>query len=169
MPPEEKKKTFTQEDLDRVVDDRLKRERGKYSDYEDLKKAAEELADLKAKDQTELDREKAARAAAEKERDDAKTSALRFEIAAEKGVKSKYISGSTREELEAAADEYLKDHPNAGAAGAGGGGGGGGGGGKSTTAVTKPAENLGGGGDPTTEAETTVLDPAELAKSVPRL
>lgn len=41
-------KTFTQEQLDAIIADRLQRERGKYADYEDLKKAKDELDALKA-------------------------------------------------------------------------------------------------------------------------
>jgi hypothetical protein len=37
-------KTFTQEELDRELDKRLKRERAKYADYDELKKAAGEAA-----------------------------------------------------------------------------------------------------------------------------
>lgn len=35
-------KTFSQEDLDKIVADRIARERKKYADYEDVKKKAEE-------------------------------------------------------------------------------------------------------------------------------
>lgn len=38
-------KTFTQEELNRVVEDRLARERGKFRDYEDLKKKAKQYDD----------------------------------------------------------------------------------------------------------------------------
>ncbi len=41
-------KTFTQADLDRIVQERVARERGKYADYEELKKAKGELDTLKA-------------------------------------------------------------------------------------------------------------------------
>jgi hypothetical protein len=40
-------KTFTQEQLDVIIADRLQRERGKYADYEELKKAKTELDTLK--------------------------------------------------------------------------------------------------------------------------
>lgn len=65
-------KTFTQEDLDRVVQERLDRERKKYADYEDLKKAKDELEKLKEGQMSELDKakkalEEAQKAAAEKD------------------------------------------------------------------------------------------------------
>lgn len=49
-------KTFTQDDLDRLIDDRLKRERKKYADYSDLKKAATELEALKEAELSESER-----------------------------------------------------------------------------------------------------------------
>ena len=42
-------KTFTQEQLDAIITDRLQRERAKYADYEELKKAKGELEQIKGK------------------------------------------------------------------------------------------------------------------------
>ena len=39
--PEQKPETFTQADVDRIVRERVQRERGKYADYDDLKTKAE--------------------------------------------------------------------------------------------------------------------------------
>jgi hypothetical protein len=94
-------------------------------------------------------------AKATKERDDAAVKALRMEVAAEKGIaKAKYVTGATREEMEAAADEYLTDHPAP----------------DSTTKPPpggRPREQLRGGGDPTEEPEET--DPRKLADLIPRI
>lgn len=49
-------KTFTQEELDRVLADRLKREREKYGDYEELKAKADRLKELEDADKDELTR-----------------------------------------------------------------------------------------------------------------
>lgn len=49
-------KTFTQADLDRVVKERLERERGKYSDYDDLKAAAKKLKDLETSQLSETEK-----------------------------------------------------------------------------------------------------------------
>ena len=46
---ETQQKTFTQEDVDRIVGERIKREREKYADYDDLKAKANDNDDLKAK------------------------------------------------------------------------------------------------------------------------
>jgi hypothetical protein len=160
-PKPEEGKTFTQKDLDRIVDERLNRERSKYADYDQLKAKAEKLDEMEAGNKSEIQKAEAARAAAEKERDEARAQALRLEVAAEKGVKSRYLAGTTRDELEASAEEYLKDHPPAN------GGEGGGGGGTGTGTPGKPVETLGGGGDPTI-TESVETDPAKLAESVPR-
>ena len=49
-------KTFTQEQLDAIINDRLGRERQKYADYEDLKEAKAELEQLKAGQMTEAEK-----------------------------------------------------------------------------------------------------------------
>lgn len=76
-------------------------------------KRAKELEDATKDDAT-----KAAEAAeaASKRADAAEARLLRFEVAAEKGLSLKdarRLVGSTREELEADADEWIKDHPPA--------------------------------------------------------
>jgi hypothetical protein len=43
----EEEKTFSQDDLNRIVEQRLKRERARYADYDDLKEAAKKLKELK--------------------------------------------------------------------------------------------------------------------------
>lgn len=65
-------KTFTQEDLDRLIQERLERERKKFADYEDLRRARAELEKLKESQMSELDKtrvalEEAQRLAAEKD------------------------------------------------------------------------------------------------------
>lgn len=60
----------TQADLDRIIAERLHRERAKYADYQDLRKKAEQFDQLQESQKTELEKaiaraEKAERAAAE--------------------------------------------------------------------------------------------------------
>lgn len=114
--------------------------------------------------------------------DKAETDAIRADIAAAKGLtpaQAKRLTGATREELEADADEILETFgikPDAGKgkgdddgagdgsddkAGAGAGGTGG------APPSRKPAADLRGGGDPTGAAEKDYT-PAELAAMVPR-
>lgn len=52
-PPVELPKTFTQEELDRIIKERLGREQARFADYDTLKEAAEELSKLKEADLSE--------------------------------------------------------------------------------------------------------------------
>ncbi|MEU8196345.1 hypothetical protein AB0C10_21415 [Microbispora amethystogenes] len=63
-------KTFTQADLDRVVAERLARERSKFADYKDLKAKASQFDELTASQQTETEK------AVAKAREEAKAEAL---------------------------------------------------------------------------------------------
>lgn len=58
--PDGDTRTFTQAELDRVVSDRLARERAKFGDYETLKAAKAELDQIKADNASELDKAVAA-------------------------------------------------------------------------------------------------------------
>lgn len=69
-------KTFTQADIDRVVEQRLSRERAKFADYDQIKADAAELAKIRDGEKTELQKfqeqlanEQTARQTAESERD----------------------------------------------------------------------------------------------------
>lgn len=93
--------TFTQADVDRIVRERVQRERAKYADYDDLKVKAGTAATLEER-------------VAEIERNarDSESRALRAEVANAKGLtptQAKRLIGTTREELEADADELLTD------------------------------------------------------------
>lgn len=104
--------TFTQADLDRIVSERLGRQRAQYADYDDLKaKAAkhdEAVEAQKTEAQKAIDRAAAAEARAAK----AELESLRTAVAAEKGLPAtaaKRLQGSNRAELEADAAEMLKE------------------------------------------------------------
>ena len=106
----------SQDDLNRIIEARLARERAKFADYPELKSKAEKLAEIEDRDRSELERaiaraEKAERevserdaALAEKDRE-----VLVQRVSAEKKVPAKWLSGSTQEDLEASADEWLAD------------------------------------------------------------
>lgn len=98
----------TQEELDRIIQSRLARERKNIpTDYEDLKAKAAKLAEIEAANQTEAEKAQARLEAAEKRAAELEIQALRGEVANEKGVPVKLLAGSTREDLEAAADELI--------------------------------------------------------------
>lgn len=93
--------TFTQADVDRIVRERVQREKAKYADYDDLK--------TKAGNATTLE-ERVAQI--ERQAQESESRALRAEVANAKGLtpsQAKRLVGATREELEADADELLKD------------------------------------------------------------
>lgn len=101
-------KTFTQADVDRVVADRLERERKKYAGFEDYKKAKEELDALKAGQMSELEKAQAALAKAQKEAKDnadkikaLELTALKSRLAAESGLPAE-LADRIRGEDEAA-------------------------------------------------------------------
>jgi hypothetical protein len=116
-------KTFTQADVERIVGERLGRERNKYADYDQLKAAADELAQIREQQATET--EKALKAAAkdtEKQiRAELEPRMMRLEVAIAQGLPeelgarvlsaAKRLVGATREELEADAAEFFKVAP----------------------------------------------------------
>lgn len=114
--PEAFRAPESQEELDRIIQKRIDRERAKFADYDDIKtkfdSASTELEAAKAelaeasKGAGRVSELEAAVAAAEKRAERAEVAA---EVASAKGVKLRYLSGSSREELEASADEWLAD------------------------------------------------------------
>lgn len=97
--------TFTQADVDRIVADRLKREReatkAKFGDYDALKEKAGTATTL---EERVADIERQSR--------ENESRALRAEVANAKGLtptQAKRLVGTTKEELEADADELLTD------------------------------------------------------------
>lgn len=105
-------KTFTQEDVNRIVADRLKRAKADAAEMDELRKKAAELDEIKAAQQTDLEKaQKAyADAAAELERmkADAARTALVNKVAAEKDVPASLLKGATEDELAASADAIVE-------------------------------------------------------------
>lgn len=97
----------SQEELDRIVQSRLERERSKYADYEEAKRKAAEFDKLAEKDMTEAQKALKRAEEAEKRAEAAELENLKRAVAEDKGVPSKLLSGKTKEELEAWADELL--------------------------------------------------------------
>ena len=162
-------KTFTQADLDRIVQERLAKEKGKYSDYDELKAKAQRLDQAEAANKSEVDRLKDENTQLKQAKADSDAKLLRLEVAAEKGVKARWLTGSTREELEAAADEYLAEHPPAGGAAAPPAAGGApapGTGAPTPPPGGTPKPNLQGGSDPTEGGGD--VDIRKVVESIPR-
>ncbi|MFW6091495.1 MAG: capsid assembly scaffolding protein Gp46 family protein [Actinomycetota bacterium] len=184
-PPAEK--TFTQDEVNRIVEDRLKRERAKFSDYDELRRRAEEA------DKSKSDIEKLTETVSQLKSDlgEERQRSLRAEVAQAKGLtprQARRLTGSTKEELEADADEILEDF---GVKRDGGGNGGGSGetgqsgdggetgeteSGKSdegseaggdSRSIGTPREKLRSGGS-VPKAEPEEMDPRKLAEAIPR-
>lgn len=64
-PPAPSSRTFTQDELDRIVQERLDRDRKRYADYDELKTKASRFDELDAASKSEVERERAAREKAE--------------------------------------------------------------------------------------------------------
>lgn len=67
----EPERTFTQADIERIVGERLARERSKFGDYDDLKAKAAQFDELESKNKTELEKAREAAQTAQTERDQA--------------------------------------------------------------------------------------------------
>lgn len=109
---DEFKAITSQADLDRIIGERISRERGKYADYDDLKTKAAEYDKAQEASKTELQKERERAEAAEKERDKASMAGWRAEVALAKGLtvtQAKRLVDTTKEELEKDADELLAD------------------------------------------------------------
>lgn len=122
-------------------------------------KAAERLAEMEDASKSEGERLAERIAAAEKRASDAESKALRYEVAAAKGVPAKllkFLSGATEEDLNASADELLAAvTPDTGASN------------ETPAPPARPQERLVPGA--ANDAEPEEMDPAKLAESIPRL
>ena len=98
----------SQEELDRIIQARLDRERKKFpTDYDELKAKAAKLTEIEEANKTEAEKAQARAEAAEKRAAELEAKALKAEVAAAKGVPVSLLTGSTQEELEAAADALI--------------------------------------------------------------
>jgi len=112
-------KTFTQADVDRIVADRLGRERGKFQDYDQLKAAAEELNQLKDAQASEAEKatKQAAKDAEARIRGQLEPELMRLRAAIAHGLPEEFgkrvmsaakrLVGTTQEELETDAAEFF--------------------------------------------------------------
>lgn len=125
--------------------------------------AAKRLKQAEDADKSEMDKLNERASAAEKRAEKAEANELRLTVASEKGLTSaqmKRISGSTREELEADADEYRKEHGLAKSEGDEGDDGGKG----DSSSRRRPKEQLRPGAS--SDDEDSAQDPDKLAESI---
>lgn len=105
-------KTFTQEELDSIVEGRLARERQKYADYEDLREKASKYDEYQEKSKTELQKEKeksdalqAKLTALEKE---GTVRQVREKVAKDTNVPAELLTGEDEDSCKKQAEAILK-------------------------------------------------------------
>lgn len=104
-------KTFTQAELDKIVQERVGRERAKYDGFEDLKAKAEKYDALEEANKSEL--QKAQERTAELEAQikkmthEKEVQAVRTKVATEKGIPAELLTGETEEACISQADKIL--------------------------------------------------------------
>ena len=105
-------RTFTQAELDAIVQDRLKRERDKYADYDSLKEKAQQYDEAKEAEKTELEKATERAAALQTELDGLKhlneVRALRDKVALATGVPAALLSAETEDEMMDQANKILE-------------------------------------------------------------
>lgn len=110
--PPEPGKTFTQAELERVVGDRLRRERERYIGYDDLKAKAGKFDELEEAKKTEAQRLNDQLAARETELQTYRVAEVRREAAERHGLPTKWarrITAATAEAADLEAEELAAD------------------------------------------------------------
>lgn len=105
-------RTFTQAEVDKIVQDRLNRDRKDRADYDDLKAKAEKLDQIEEAAKSDLQKATERATALETELAAMKKAeavrTVREKVATEKGVPVSLLSGETEEACAAQAEEILK-------------------------------------------------------------
>ena len=113
--------TFTQEQLDKIVGERLAKERSKYGDYDALRTKASEFDKITEAQKTDLQKLEERATKAEGRIPELEVTVLRYQVAAEKGIplnQAHRLQGATKEDMGKDADELLKViKPGAGGSG----------------------------------------------------
>lgn len=102
-------KTFTQAQVDAIVQDRLKRDREKYSDYDALKEKAAKFDEIEAANKTELEKATEQIKALTAELDGIKKAdelrVMRTKIATDNNIPIELLTATTEEECIAQAEK----------------------------------------------------------------
>jgi len=104
-------RTFTQAELNAIVQKRLGEEKAKYENYEELKEKALKFDQIEEESKTELQKATERAESLQKELDAIKTAneerALRERIAQETGVPASLLRGNSEEDLKAQAEAIM--------------------------------------------------------------
>lgn len=110
-PKQTEEKTFTQAELNAILQKRLGEQAAKYGDYEELKGKAQKYDEIEEQNKTEVQKANEKADALQKELDGMKKAdsvrQIREEVAKEKGVPAHLLKGETKEECEAQANDIL--------------------------------------------------------------
>lgn len=111
-------RTFTQAELNAIVQKRIGEVSAKYENFEELKEKAQKFDEIEERSKTELQKANERASALEKELDGMKKAdtvrKIREEVAADLGVPANLLNGGTKEECEAQAKSILSfAKPNA--------------------------------------------------------
>ena len=102
-------KTFTQEEVNNIVAERLGRDRQKYADYDALKQKAEEYDKLQEANKTELQKANERADGLEKELNELKKANavrdIRLKVSSETGVPLELLTAETEEECRIMAEK----------------------------------------------------------------
>jgi predicted RNase H-like nuclease (RuvC/YqgF family) len=108
---EVEQKTFTQDEVNSIVAERLNRDRQKYADYDAMKQKAEEFDKLQEANKTELEKANDRAKALEQELETLKkvqtVQAARAKVSSSTGVPVELLTAETEEECEAQAKAIL--------------------------------------------------------------
>ena len=110
-PAESGEKTFTQDEVNNIVAERLARERKNYADYETLKGKAAKFDELEEKNKSDLQKETERAEALQKELDSMKKAesirTVRETVAKEMNVPADLLTGETAEDCKAQAEKLI--------------------------------------------------------------
>ena len=104
-----KLRTFTQEEVDRIINERLGRERGRKSDYEELKEKAGQTADLESKLSKALEENEKLKSEAKQAEHKKELSAIRANVAAKHGITDpSVLAGDDEKQIGEYAEKLMK-------------------------------------------------------------